>query len=145
MLKLTRLIVLIAVALLAARPAMACCASGHDTVPDQEIAAEDTSCQGKGGMAAHTTHAPDEAPAEPASHTDDCPGCSICTTAMAHAQTFDDARVLVQAQSDAPVAVLAARANDTRFKAVPLKTGGPPGTLPRRHDTPITLKQRLLV
>lgn len=132
--KLTRLLMLLAVALLAARPVMACCLDGHpvshmaptdvETSPCHDV--QDTIPAGLSG----------EAPV-------DCPSQLDCETALRHAQTFDDGTLLASVLKDVPLPAVLARFDGFEAPRLVLKTG-PPGDPPPLTTTPVRLKQRLL-
>lgn len=140
MLKLTRLLVLISVALLAARPVMACCLTGHGEPAVSDIQTEAPPCHGEASVPHQQTAEKQHTPPLPA----DCPGCFDCDSAIMQAQTVNNDILLAQPSSEIPLAILEARFVGFEQKAVVLKTG-PPGDPPPLLHTPITLKQRLLI
>lgn len=140
MLKLTRLLILVSVAILAARPVMACCLTGHNAPAALEVQNETPPCHGE---------APDTDEANTINiladrGLSDCPGCSDCDTAMIQTHTADDGALLTQPPTETPVAALAARFVGFELESIVLKTG-PPDDPSFFHYTPITLKQRLLI
>ena len=140
MLNLSRLLILIAVAIVAARPVMACCLTGHGEPVLAEAATETPPCHGD-TSSTHETNAADE---DVDRATADCPGCFDCDAAMMQAHTVDDGALLTQLPTEIPLAVLASRFEGFEHKATVFKTG-PPGDPPLTTLTPITLKQRLLI
>ena len=131
MLKLTRLMLLLAVAFMAARPVMACCITGH-TGAQSTVQSIDAPSDASGEM-------PDQMqdPME-------CPGCFDCDSAILQAQTLDEGVVLATSPSEIPIAVLTARFEGFEHSSVAL-SAGPPGNPPPFRLTPISLKQRLLI
>jgi len=140
MLKLTRLLILVSVAILATQPVMACCLTGHGEPAITEAASEAPPCHGEVPAQHQTSNTGDHDQPTPA----DCPGCFDCDSAIMQAQTFDTNILLTQSSNQAPLAIIAARFDGFEYKPVVLKTG-PPGDPPPTHYTPITLKQRLLI
>ncbi len=140
MLKLTRLLILIAVAAIVAQPVMACCLTGHGEPQITQASADMPLCHGEQTAPEHSEQNSDHERPSPA----DCPGCIDCDAGVMQAQSFDDGTLLVQTSTEFPVAILTARFEGFGHKSTVLKTG-PPGDPPRIHTTPITLKQRLLI
>lgn len=140
MLNLTRFLILIAVAVMAARPVMACCLTGHGEPQITQASADMPPCHGEQSAPEHSEQTGDHERPSPA----DCPGCFDCDAGVMQAQSFDDGTLLVQNSTEIPVAILTARFEGFEHKSIVLKTG-PPGDPPRIHTTPITLKQRLLI
>lgn len=138
--KLTRLMILIAVAFLAVRPVMACCLVGHAGVEAVENTADVSPCHGARNSEADSAGTSDRNPAIPF----DCPGCMDCSAAVTQAQSVEHGTILSAAESDIPLAALMSRFDGFERKPVTLKTG-PPGDPPPRLFTPVTLKQRLLI
>lgn len=140
MLKLTRLLILISVAFLAARPVMACCLTGHGETAMAEMKVESPPCHDEVAAGHHGAAEEKQKPSSPF----DCPGCIDCDTAVMQAHSVDDGAVLNQLPSEIPFIVLAARFDGFEHKSTVFKTG-PPGDPPLPLPTPITLKQRLLI
>lgn len=140
MLKLTRLLVLIAVALMASRPVMACCFTGHEVSHMAEAAAQAQPCHGD------QQEAERRAPAAPshAATPFDCPGCADCNIAVAKTGVSVPDAVLAAGASEIPFTVLSAQFEAREFTPLALKTG-PPGDPPALRATPVSLKQRLLI
>lgn len=132
----TRLLLILAVAAFAASPVMACCMTGHAQAGAEIIQAEAPPCHGNAEAEA----------AAPMSHDTpaDCPGCADCETAMLPAKTADQAVILssVDDLQLLPVEVSGWTGYETPRM---LRTTGPPPAPPGRPNTPISLKQRLLV
>ena len=140
MLKLTRLFMLIAVALAAAQPVMACCLAGHADVVAVQNSTETAPCHGEMSLSGHgktveAKHLP--SPTE-------CPGCLDCDTAVMQAQSFDSGVLLTKDSQETPLTILSARFDGFEHK-ITVFTTGPPGDRPVHRPTPITLKQRLLI
>lgn len=142
MVNLTRLMILVAVAFVAARPAMACCLTGHGEPAAVETVG-DADGQPCHDMAPGAASALSEAPDETLDRFD-CPdGCASCDRAVAQAQSASDA-VLPPANGPEATTILTAQFAGFEPSAFVLKTG-PPGAAPPELRTPIALKQRLLV
>lgn len=139
MLKLTRFLILIAVALVAARPVMACCLTGHGELAIQDVQAEAPPCHGETLSPQHAARQ-DHQPSSPMA----CPGCLDCDASLMQAQSVDDSALLTQPPSETPLAVIASRFDGFEHQSIVLKTG-PPGDPLSLHETPLTLKQRLLI
>lgn len=140
MLKLTRLLLLLAVALVAARPVMACCLTGHSEPAASHLQAEAPPCHGESNTSHATTGKSDHQPALPM----ECPGCVDCDLAVMQAQSVDDGALITQGSSDIPIAMIGSRFAGFQHEPTVYKTG-PPGEPPGIHQTPITLKQRQLI
>ncbi len=140
MLKLTRLMILVAVAFMAARPVMACCVTGHNEAPSSVHSTEAPSCHDAADSLEHASSDTTGQMQGPV----DCPGCFDCDSAIMQAQTFDEGAVLTASASEIPVALLTARFEGFQHTSTVLATG-PPGHAPPTRPTPITLKQRLLI
>ena len=140
MLKLTRLFVLIAVASLAVGPVMACCVTGHAETISPAAKVETPPCHGESSSSEHGRMPHEDGSQSPF----DCPGCLDCDASVMQAQSVDDAALLSQQPNDIPIAVLASRFDGFEHRSIVFKTG-PPGDPPTTHQTPITLKQRLLI
>lgn len=144
MLKLTRLMILVAVAFMVARPVMACCITGHNEAPSSVHSAETPSCHDAADSSEHTSSdTSGEMPGDMQGPME-CPGCFDCDSAIMQAQTFDEGAVLTESLSEIPVALLTARFEGFHHNSTVLTTG-PPGHAPPTNSTPITLKQRLLI
>ncbi|NBC19824.1 MAG: hypothetical protein GVY06_02050 [Alphaproteobacteria bacterium] len=140
MLKLARLLFLIALAAMVARPVMACCLTGHGAGAAVAAESDMPPCHGPAPAAGHAGEALDRTmPAPP-----DCPGCLDCDTAFIKAQTVNDAALIEAGPSEGSLAGPAARFSGFEPSATVFKTG-PPGDPPRAHATPVTLRQRLLI
>ncbi|MBR9835066.1 MAG: hypothetical protein GYB42_07715 [Alphaproteobacteria bacterium] len=140
MLKLTRLLMLIAVAALVARPVMACCMVGHAQPVVSQAKVEAPSCHTDQSSSVHDQMRHEQAPQSPL----DCPGCLDCDTAIMQAQSADHGMLLPQVTSQMPIIAVASRFAGFEHKPIILKTG-PPDVPPDTYPTPITLKQRLLI
>lgn len=144
MLKLTRLMLLLAVAFMAARPVMACCITGHTGAQSSVQSIDAPSCHDAGDS---KEHASSDASGEMPDQMQDpmeCPGCFDCDSAILQAQTLDEGVVLATSPSEIPIAVLTARFEGFEHSSVAL-SAGPPGNPPPFRLTPISLKQRLLI
>ncbi|MGV6821001.1 MAG: hypothetical protein ACWA5T_10965 [Parvularcula sp.] len=140
MLKLTRHLLLIAVAFLAARPAMACCLAGHDAADPSVSESGSPPChESKGHAADETIHQDGQAPMPT-----DCPGCPDCQSVVMAAHSVTYGAVLTGASNDLPLATIANRFAGFEFKPTVLTTG-PPDYRPPPAQTPIALQQRLLI
>jgi hypothetical protein len=140
MLKLTRLLMLIAAAALAAGPVMACCLTGHTQSAALYTSTETLPCHDAASPSGH-----EDAKAEqPAPLPVDCPECVDCDSAVMQAQSFDHSVSLTQLTPEVHFAVIAARFEGFEHKATILATG-PPGDPPLPLSTPMSLKQRLLI
>lgn len=142
MLSLVRLMLLIAVAALATSPVMACCLSGHNGPQPEIIEVEASHCHGDHdqtqGSAAQQEHRNLPSPI-------DCPGCLDCDVGTLQAQSIEDGALNNQTPSkDVQIAIRASHFDGFEHNAVVFKTG-PPGYSPGRPDTPVILKQRLLI
>ncbi len=133
---LTRLFMLLAIAAFAASPVMACCITGHAQASAATIQAEAPPCHGNMESEAAAPMSQDT----PA----DCPGCGDCEAAMLAAETADQATVLTSTDD---LQLLPIEVNRWTGYETPriLRTTGPPRASPGLPDTPISLKQRLLV
>ncbi|WP_370337593.1 hypothetical protein [Parvularcula marina] len=136
----TRLLILISVAFLAARPVMACCLTGDAEPVVAEFQTETPPCHGETPASQHANADTANSDRDPS----DCPGCFDCDAAIMQAHTVDDGALLTQITSEIPLVTLASRFAGFEHKPVVFKTG-PPGDPPPLHHTPITLKQRLLI
>ena len=129
------ILVLIA-AMLVADPVMACC---FPSVQDLEPSVSQTDkppCHGAG------TSAVSDAPADTAGQS--CPGCGDCASSMAatdHANVVAIAAPLADDEAAAGDEVLTA----SRVIMATVVPRIPSGYLPRSTETPISLKQRLLI
>jgi hypothetical protein len=141
MLKLTRLLILIAVALVATQPIMACCLAGHAEPVASHTSVDKPPCHGEAPLSAHGDSKMDQ---QQLPAPMDCPGCLDCDSAVMQAQTFETGALLTQLSPEIPLAVI-----DSRFEgfgqAETIFKTGPPGDPPLPLSTPITLKQRLLI
>ncbi|MEL7322552.1 MAG: hypothetical protein AAFN03_11215 [Pseudomonadota bacterium] len=140
MLKLTRLLILIAVVLVATQPVMACCLTGHAEPAASHTSVEAPPCHGEASPASHGDTKTDQPSPSPM----DCPGCLDCDSAVMQAQSFENGVTLTQLSSETPMAVIASRFEGFGHTETVFKTG-PPGDAPAPLSTPITLKQRLLI
>ena len=140
MLKLTRLLFLIAVALVATQPIMACCLAGHAEPAASDTSVEAPPCHGEAPLSALGDNETDQQPPSPM----DCPGCLDCDSAVMQAQSFENGALLTQLSPEIPLAVIASRFEGFGHTETIFKTG-PPGDPPLPLSTPITLKQRLLI
>lgn len=120
---------------------MACCLMGHGEADlTAQVETQSPPCHETHSEPRHDVANADHEPASPF----ECPGCLDCDTAIMQVQSVDGGAVLAQASPEIPIAVLASRFAGFEHKAVVFKTG-PPGDPPTTHQTPITLKQRLLI
>ena len=139
MLKLTRFLILIAVALTAARPVMACCFTGHGVSHMTEAAAEASPCHGEQQGAEQHAPTPSDA-----ANLFDCPGCADCNIAVANTSVSVPDAVLAAGALEIPFTALSTHFEAREFTPLALKTG-PPGAPPALRSTPVSLKQRLLI
>lgn len=132
----TRLFMILAVAAFVAIPVMACCMAGHAQTGKATIQAEAPPCHGnmESEAAAPMSH---DTPA-------DCPGCADCESAMLAAKTADQATMLTSADDLLLLPVEVTRWAGYETPRI-LRTTGPPRAPPGLPNTPISLKQRLLV
>jgi len=134
----SRLFAVLAIALLATQPVMACCLVGHEAAAQETSQVASPPCHDSG------------MPMAPAENTDteegsnECPGCYDCDSALMQAQTSDDSTALTASSAEVSYAVLAAEYPGFAHAPVIFKTG-PPGEPSLPLSTPITLKQRLLI
>lgn len=135
---LSRLLAILAVALVAAQPVMACCLVGHDAVAQDAALVSDPPCHDSGMQMSPADHA------DAAKDTGDCPGCNDCDSPLMQAQAADDSTLLSSSSAEISDAVLAAQFPGFAHRPVIFKTG-PPGAPKLPLSTPITLKQRLLI
>lgn len=135
---LTRFFAILAVALVAAQPVMACCLAGHGAVAQKVAQVSDPPCHDSGMQMAPA----DKAGA--AQDTDDCPGCYDCDSPLMQAQEAEDSTLLSSSSAEIPYAMLAVQFPRFAHQPVIFKTG-PPGAPQLPLSTPITLKQRLLI
>ncbi|MEM6415590.1 MAG: hypothetical protein AAF720_13150 [Pseudomonadota bacterium] len=140
MLKLTRLLILIAVALVATQPIMACCLTGHAEPAASHTSIEAAPCHGEASLSSHGDTKTDQPSPSPM----DCPGCLDCDSAVMQAQSFENGVTFTQLSPEIPVTVIASRFEGFGHSETIFKTG-PPGDPPLPLSTPITLKQRLLI
>ena len=140
MLKLTRLLMLIAVASLAAGPVMACCMTGHAQPAASQETAEVPPCHGERTHSAQDEASLGDEPQLPL----ECPGCLDCDTAMLQAQSVTEGALLTHIDSGVAAPDLSPRAVTFEPKPFVFKTG-PPGDPATALGTPVTLKQRLLI
>jgi len=138
--KLTRLLVLVSIVFLAARPVMACCLAGHGELAPLQVQAETPPC-----------HEVSKTEALERVGTDrqrppliDCPGCFDCDTATLQAQSGDDGALTARTSPQGPVAIPSSGFVAFEHAPYTFKTGPPEDPL-LRPLTPITLKQRLLI
>jgi hypothetical protein len=132
----TRLLMILAVAIFAASPVMACCLNNHVEASAETHSVDATPCHGEAEPTA----------SKPISdnNLEGCPGCAECETAMLQAQTADPSAVLASGQE---LQLMSLQGDQwTGFNApLVVRTTGPPHDLSRVPDTPITLKQRFLI
>lgn len=140
MLNLTRLFILIAVALVATQPVMACCLAGHADAVTVQSPPETLPCHGE---MSHSDHGKTDAIYHLPSPTE-CPGCLDCDTAVTQAQSFDTNVLLTKDSQETSLTALTARFDGFEHKTTVFTTG-PPGDPTISRPTPITLKQRLLI
>lgn len=140
MLKLTRLLILIAVALVATQPIMACCLAGHAEPAASHTSVDVPPCHGEAPLSAHGDGKTGQQPPAPM----DCPSCLDCDSAVMQAQSFENGALLKQLSPEIPLAVIASRFEGFGHTETIFKTG-PPGDPPLPLSTPIILKQRLLI
>ena len=79
---LSRLLAILAVALVAAQPVMACCLVGHDAVAQDAALVSDPPCHDSGMQMSPADHA------DAAKDTGDCPGCNDCDSPLMQAQVL---------------------------------------------------------
>ncbi|MFH1517225.1 MAG: hypothetical protein ABIH17_05000 [Pseudomonadota bacterium] len=141
MLSLSRLVIMVIVAIFAAQPVMACCLTGHEA-PSVVAEQAEPSCHGD-------TH--DNAAETQAGVTDtstgplDCPGCPDCDSLIMAVQAPDYTGILTASAPETAVA-MAPKMEFAGFEPQfhTLATGPPRDvSLPLR--SPISLKQRLLI
>lgn len=138
MIALGRLLVIIAAAIFAAQPVMACCLTGHSETQIAQVSAEPP-CHGDANDAGPNRQTHDQN----TSDASDCPGCLDCDSAIMQTQSQDDLTVLASASLDLPIQTLEARFSGFEHRLV-VRTTGPPRDPPARLLTPVTLKQRFL-
>lgn len=134
MLKLTRLLILIAVATFVARPVMACCLTGHDALAMAEP------CHEMPMTESTTLSVMDHERQAPV----DCPGCLDCESAVIQVQLVDDGALLTKHETQISLAVAGHTSIPVVARPDQFKTG-PPDDPPLVLQTPVTLKQRLLI
>ena len=142
MLKLARLMMLFAVAAFATSPVMACCLNGHADHEAEIVEVASSHCHGNSAQP-ETAESPEEHPAFPSPI--DCPGCLDCDMGILQAQSIEVDALSNQSNSDSiHFAYHVTEFVGFEHKAIVLKTG-PLGLIDRRPDTPLRLKQRLLI
>jgi len=134
----SRLFAVLAIALLAVQPVMACCLVGHEAAAQETSQVASPPCHDSSMQMASGQNVDTE------QHSDECPGCYDCDSALMQAQASDDSTALSASSSEVPYAVLAAQFPGFAHDPVIFKTG-PPGEPSLPLSTPITLKQRLLI
>lgn len=134
--QLTRLFMILAVAVFAASPVMACCVTGPAEASVANDQSEAPSCHDDADNMASAPAADD--------NTADCPGCADCETAMLQAKTVDLPTILASAADLHLVAVSVDQWSGFDAPRI-LHTTGPPRASPRSPNTPTSLKQRFLI
>lgn len=133
-----RFLAILAVAIVAAQPVMACCLAGHAEAQIAQMSAEPP-CHGD----THDAAPGAQTDAHDLANPRDCPGCPDCDRAAIGAQNFDDQAVLATGPSETPAGETATDFAGFEPRRVVLTTG-PPRDPPLLHSSPVTLKQRLL-
>ncbi len=138
-----RLLALLAMALLAAQPVMACCLTGHAPVAHAGAGSPPPCHDSMAQMPATPDGQSRDIASGPGADPVDCPGCIDCDSTMMQAQSGGD--TAVSPNTPGPVGLAAV---ETRFPGfeprLMVRATGPPGRLFIAHTTPVTLKQRLL-
>lgn len=135
-----RLLLTIAAVFLAVNPAMACCfsGSGHDA---QIVEITSPPCHGEAPSVSIDTDAPDT---NEDSQWATCPGCTDCdNTVFASSLTPDGPSLETSSRTDLFVAPADSYAPPKAF--VDRLSTGPPSAQVTTTDTPLTLKQQLLI
>ena len=136
MLKTLRNMLMVVVALLMAiQPAVACCFVASADFDQSVTSVEQTPCHG-GATAAKVPVEPSEPP---------CPECGDCSAVMMASDHANDPAVTISQCEDeepAPIARDSAANPVPRLTVIPIRPGH---SEPRSAQTPISLKQRLLV
>ncbi len=140
MLNVTRLLIVMSVAILAAHPVMACCLTGHGEPVVSNADVETHPCHSHEADGENATPAATDREKLP----EECAGGLICDTAIVQAQTVEAGALTPQLSSEIPYASVAVRFDGFEHKTIVFTTG-PPGERPILRNSPITLKQRLLV
>lgn len=142
MLKLARLMMLFAVAAFATSPVMACCLNGHADHEAEIVEVASSHCHGNPAQP-ETAETSEEHPGYPSPI--DCLGCLDCDMGVLQAKSIEIGALSNQSNSDSiHIAYHVTEFVGFEHKAIVLKTG-PPGLLDRQPDTPLRLKQRLLI
>jgi len=134
-----RLLMIVAVAIFAAQPVMACCLTGHAEPPRVQMPAEPACHDDMHDAAAGTpmdTHNTADQP--------ECPGSPGCDKAVMQAQAFEDWTVSTAGPVEIPAGVVEARYTGFEPHRIVLTTG-PPRDRPPPLSSPVILKQRLLI
>ena len=139
--RLTRLLIMMIVAIFAAQPVMACCLSAHESTPVVAERAE-LPCHGDTHDAAAQAQ---DGVANTSSSRLDCPGCLDCDSLIMAVQAQEDPGFLAASAPDEAAEV----APGTRFAGFETRllvlATGPPREVSLPLHTPISLKQRLLI
>jgi hypothetical protein len=137
-----RLFTLAAIALFTAQPLMACCLDGH-SASATELAQDNTMNCHDSAMPMPASHGSSADPG-PNTALDECPGCDDCNHPIMQAQNPGDVLSVFSLVLEIPFATLAAQFPGFAHPPLHTKTG-PPGASALPLNTPITLKQRLLI
>jgi hypothetical protein len=136
MTRLIRLFMILAVAVFAASPVMACCVTGPAVASVANDQSEAPPCHDEADSMASAPASDD--------NSVDCPGCADCETAML--QTKATGQHLLPASATDLHLVPVSVNQWTGFEAPRiLRTTGPPRASPVLPNTPVSLKQRFLV
>lgn len=142
MLKLARLMMLIAVAAFATSPVMACCLNGHAGSETGFVEVAASHCHGKSAEP-QTAESLEEHAQFPSPTS--CPGCLNCDLGILQAQSIEDGALNNPPTFDDILIVHhEMQFVGFEYETIVLKTG-PPEIFDRRPDTPLSLKQRLLI
>lgn len=141
MTKLRPIVMVILVALFAANPVMACCVVGHSKVTDASAVEDAPPCH---EMARSTPHSGVSGTDVETQSETLCPGCTGCDSAVLTASTAEDG-IYLQKIDDTGM-ILPRRAHLVPAShVVLLRKTGPPGQRVVLAQTPVRLKQRLLI
>lgn len=138
---LRHIVLMILVALFAANPVMACCLSGHSQVTEVSAVEDTPPCHEIARSAPHSGVS--GADVETQSETL-CPGCTGCYSAILTASTAEDG-IYLQKIDDTGMILPRQAHLVPASHAVLLRKTGPPGQRVVLAQTPVRLKQRLLI
>lgn len=131
----------LAVALLAAQPVMACCLTGHAQPAATEMSA-DMPCHD--AINSGPDHKDAAGPSTENQNGPDCPGCPDCNASTMQAQPSADETYQSKSAADFEFAAIEIRFTGFVPRSL-VQATGPPRNWSLPVISPITLKQRLLI